>query len=43
MGASPFKRAIQEKSMAPLAQFIIKNPDIKKLEISLQNNKIVIE
>ena len=42
-GARPLKRAIQQHISIPLAQFLLKQPDTKTIQVKLRNNNIVVE
>ncbi len=41
-GARPLKRTIQQHLIAPISQYILKNPDIKIINASLKDNAIVL-
>ncbi len=41
-GARPLKRVIQKEILTPISQFIIKNPEIKDINIGLKNDQIII-
>ncbi len=41
-GARPLKRAIQQNITIPIAQYLIKNPNNKKLKVAVKDNKIAI-
>ncbi len=41
-GARPLKRAIQDLIVLPLSQCILRNPELKKISLSVTNNAIVI-
>ena len=41
-GARPLKRAIQRYITVPLSQFLLNNPDLKKAEIMLKGDAIVV-
>lgn len=42
-GARPLKRAIQQNIAVPVAQYLLKNPDAKKITATAENDKIVIK
>ena len=41
-GARPLKRAIQQKVIVPLSQFILANPEDKKIAVSLNKDKQIV-
>ncbi len=41
-GARPLKRAIQQYISVPISQYLLKNPDAKKINVSLSDNLFVV-
>ena len=42
-GARPLKRAIQRYVTVPISQYLLQNPDTKKIHVKLKNDTFVIE
>ncbi len=42
-GARPLKRAIQQYISVPISQYLLKHPDVKKIDVSLEKGEIKIK
>ncbi len=42
-GARPLKRAIQQLLIVPASRFLLSHPDVKKMTVTIKDDKIVIE